>query len=82
MVNFDFCRVSFEACMVNFDFCRVSFEACMVNLRNDMVIEKEIVIVKKDFEGVYWSELMEVVLPDVKMALRVCHWNFVVIPID
>ena len=52
----------------------------MVNLRNDvvsweynMVIEKEIVIVKKDFEGVYWSELMEVVLPDVKMVLRVCH---------
>ena len=61
----------------------------MVNLRNDMVsweydmvIEKEIVIVKKDFEGVYWSELMEVVLLDMKMVLRVCHWNFVVIPID
>ena len=64
----------FEAGMVNFDFCRVSWEY-------DMVIEKEIVIVK-DFKGVYWSELMEVVLLDVKMVLRVCHWNFVVIPID
>ena len=39
-----------------------------------MVIEKEI-------KGVYWSGLMEVVLQDVNMVMRACHWNFVVIPV-
>ena len=40
-----------------------------------MVIEKEI-------EGVDWSGLMQLVLQDLNIVLRACHWNFVVIPAD